>query len=230
MAGGGGPEAVSAHSCTMAALLPAAHCSCARPLQLRQRTFSGFSSPLPSLHGVRSSPAVRSLRNSPCPTTAACLPQHLFWTLHGMQLDVSMRPAYYGPGPCHLVCSGHCCARLRQEATGVCRMKKDLHPDFYEDAKVSPAAAPVISSPSAARLGSLQVGQRSLHGQGNPLSHKGGRCCWALVAMLKIGCKSVAQAFSPTPRDARCAASETTTRSCVNKLNGMPRCSATARR
>ena len=23
-----------------------------------------------------------------------------------------------------------------QQATGVCRMKKDTHPDFYEDAKV----------------------------------------------------------------------------------------------
>ena len=28
-----------------------------------------------------------------------------------------------------------------QQAMGVCRMKKDTHPDFYEDAKVGHAAA-----------------------------------------------------------------------------------------
>jgi hypothetical protein len=31
--------------------------------------------------------------------------------------------------------------QFHQQATGVCRMKKDTHPDFYEDAKVGHAAA-----------------------------------------------------------------------------------------
>jgi hypothetical protein len=90
---------------------------------------------LPALHGSRSSSAVRSLHMSLCTYTPPCL-------LHTRPLGSYVEVMHWcdsnldSGAPCQtfqLATDNQCTWR---QATGVCRMKKDTHPDFYEEAKV----------------------------------------------------------------------------------------------